>query len=41
LIAALPRQERQHLLARCEQVELSLGAVLCSPGERIRDVFFL
>jgi len=40
LIAALPRQDRQHLLARCEQVELSLGAVLCSPGERIRDVFF-
>ena len=40
LIAALPRQERQNLLARCEQVELSLGAVLCSPGERIRDVFF-
>jgi CRP-like cAMP-binding protein len=40
LIAALPRQDRQHLLARCEQVELPLGAVLCSPGERVRDVFF-
>jgi CRP-like cAMP-binding protein len=40
LIAALPRQDRQHLLARCESVELSLGEVLCSPGEPIRDVFF-
>ena len=40
LIATLPRQDRQHLLARCEQVELPLGAVLCSPGERVRDVYF-
>jgi CRP-like cAMP-binding protein len=40
LIAVLPRQDRQRLLARCEQVDLSIGEVLCSPGEPIRDVFF-
>ena len=40
LLAALPSPDRQHLLARCEQVELRLGDVLCQAGERMRHVFF-
>jgi CRP-like cAMP-binding protein len=40
LLASLPRQDRHHLLALCEQIELRLADVLCKPGEPIRHVFF-
>jgi CRP-like cAMP-binding protein len=40
LLGALPLQDRQHLLARCEQVELRFADVLSKPGESISHVFF-
>src|SRR5687767_15698507 len=40
LLAGLPAPVRRHLLARCEQVELALGTVLCDAGDRIRYVYF-
>jgi CRP-like cAMP-binding protein len=40
LLAALPAQDRRHLLARCQRVELVLADVIYEPGERIRRVVF-
>ncbi len=40
LLEALPRQDREQLLVRCERVELRLADVLCEPEERIRSVLF-
>jgi len=40
ILAALPGRDRQHLLARCNEVQLRFADVLYEPGARIRQVFF-
>jgi hypothetical protein len=40
LIDALPRRERERLLAGCERVELGVGEVLWEFDARIRFVYF-
>jgi CRP-like cAMP-binding protein len=40
LLAALSATDRQHLLSRCEQVELTFATVLYEPGDAIQHVFF-
>jgi hypothetical protein len=40
LLEALPRPDREHLLAGCVQVALTVRDVLCEPDQRFRHVFF-
>ena len=40
LLDSLGRAERAVVLADCEPVELQFAAVLCEPGDRIRDAYF-
>lgn len=40
LVAALPARDRAIVLNHCEEVELSLGRVLCEPGAPITHVYF-
>lgn len=40
LVAALPRKDRHHFLARCEPIQLRFSEILADPGERIRHVYF-
>lgn len=40
VLQALSSRDNQRLLARCEQVQLTYGDVLCEPGKPIRHVYF-
>jgi CRP-like cAMP-binding protein len=40
LLDSFPDRARKRLLARCEQVDLVLDEVLCTPGDHIRYVYF-
>ena len=40
LLAALPEKALEHLLARCEPIDLIFADVLCLPGERILHAYF-
>jgi CRP-like cAMP-binding protein len=40
LLDGLPTAQNRRMLAGCEAIELSFGDVLCTPGERLRHVYF-
>jgi len=40
LLAALPRKDRERLIARCEPVEFEFAEILCEPGDTVRHVYF-
>lgn len=40
LLAALPRKDRQHLLAGCEHVHLEVSDVLYEPDQKVHYVYF-
>lgn len=40
LLASLRRKDRAHILDVCDEVELTIGDVLCEPKKRIRHVYF-
>lgn len=40
LLTALPRKDRQQLIANCEPIELDMGEVLYRVGESITHVYF-
>jgi CRP-like cAMP-binding protein len=40
LLATLRRKDRDHLIAACDEIELTIGDVLWEPNKRIRHVYF-
>ncbi|MCR4346431.1 MAG: Crp/Fnr family transcriptional regulator [Sulfuricaulis sp.] len=40
VLRALSHEERQRVLARCEQVTLTYGDILVEPGDRVKHVYF-
>jgi CRP-like cAMP-binding protein len=40
LLATLPRKDRLHFIAGCDEVDLVLSDVLCEPGDRMRHAYF-